>query len=308
MTTYSMIQRSKHLCILCLTSLLACACSTESDVPADDILVPLNIGSVSLEAETTHTRSATAMLTNGTIGLFLRENGSLTTNSALNEAYTTSNGTAWSGKTLYVSSKPSAIAAYYPRMDEVITGWTLPLTAQTYTSDKDLVYDCSQSVDAANPGISFRMKHAYGRLKIQMKRGTYDGTGEVTAASLYYYVNATTFDLSTNTYSNQNGTVGKTVEKTGITQKIGADAAEIADFLLPPCIQTYTTNSNYPAEFHCTIDGGSFKAQLPTTYLPAAGVCKVLTVTVNGKGLAFTTNINVTDWTTETDNQVPTWD
>lgn len=316
MTIDSITIRSKHFCILCLTSLLACACSAESDVPADDALVPLRIGSVSLETETTHTRSTTSKLTKGDIGVFLRKNGS-DTESTTNTKFSTTNGTTWTpATTLYVSSKPSKIAAYYPYIADLDatnkTNWTLPLTAQVYSDATDLVYDNTQTVDAANPTINFRMKHVYGRLKILVKRGTYDGTGTVTAVSIYYYVTSTTFSLATNTYGNQNGTSGETVERTGFNQTIGADATEIADFLLPPCTQPYTFGANInSAEVHCTIDGKELIATLgegaKDDYLPQAGVCKTLTVTVNGKGLEFGA-VTIGDWTTSTEALKPTWD
>lgn len=305
MTATQITERSKHLCLLCLTSLLACACSAEPDVPVDDVRVPLHIGSVALEAETADTRTATTQLTSGEIGIFLKQNGT-NTDHASNRKYKLTGGTWTSEETTYVSSKPSAIAAYYP-YNAGIKDWQLPLTAQVYAADKDLVYECSRTVDASAPTINFRMKHAYGRFKILIKRGTYDGTGSVTNVELHNYMQSSVFNLNTNKPGNQNGQNGKNVQKI-VSITAGPEPQELADFLLPPCIQGYTIGPTInPGQIKCTIDGEVFSVNLKDSFLPEAGVCKTVTVTLNGKALQLGT-MGIYDWQTDTPGTVtPDW-
>lgn len=306
MTTYPITKRRRHLCILCLTSLLACACTADPNVSTDNAPVPLRIGNVSLENETADTR-ATTRLTEGSIGVFLIPNktppSTIATYNNI-EYKTADNGVSWSAAAtpIYVSSKPMSIVAYYPHRQ--MTDKALSLQAGIYNANRDLVYDRSQTADAAAPTVNFRMKHAYGRLKIQMKRGTYDGKGELTKVALYYLVSSSTFDLGTGVYSDTKGSNGETITiSVNPTVTIGATSQEIKDFLLPPC-ESYTFS---PGELRCVIDGETLSVALGKAFFPEPGVLKTVTVTLNGKALAIT-GADIEDWEPESKSLTPEWD
>ncbi len=217
-----------------LGGLLLSGCSQQdADGRASGSAV-LGIGTVSTALTDAGTRSTTT-LTSGSIGVFrLADAGH---EGAFNVEYTYSSG--WTSDTpVTLGAFSSSICVYSPYGSNGIDASTNPrsvaLTAGAYEASSDLCY-YSGSASVRSPQVNPVLKHAYARLRINLKRGSlYGGTGAVSSVEVSGtgLESSARLDLSTGVYSE--GVSGKVSFDPGITGLASGETKSL-EVLLVPC-------------------------------------------------------------------------
>lgn len=168
-------------CLLVALCVGGCSSDLNGDsdspgAPGPDDLVPLCV-QTNLDASVSHGTSTRANVpNNGSIGVFCTiENGYTAQNDI---KYSTGNGSTWTAvaSPLYLHGGLAHLCAYYPYGEATLSGTTATLTAQAYSTTKDLCYASSGGANVCNktPNATFSMIHAYSRVKVNIQRaGTY---------------------------------------------------------------------------------------------------------------------------------------
>lgn len=263
------------LCCL-LLALCAGGCSGEFNggsespgVPGPDDLVPLSVQTnLDTSVSTVDAVTRANVPAGGSIGVFCTtENGYTAQN---NIKYTTSNGSTWTpaASPLYLHGGLAHLCAYYPYGEVSLSGTTATLTAQVYSTAKDLCYAGSGGANVCNktPEATFSMTRAYSRLKVSINRAsTYLAIqGPCAISSVGFACDgsngypARSFDLSTGTPGSSLTTAPRIpVSIPGIA--IGATDTS-CDFLLPP--QDIASGG---ATLYVTVDGEERSVVIPAS-------------------------------------------
>ncbi|MCI1780027.1 MAG: fimbrillin family protein [Bacteroidales bacterium] len=152
----------------------------------DRILVPLQIGGVSLNVEgekesSSWTKSGEWNWSGKSIGVFRRSSSGYS-GTADNIKYSAGNsaGSSWepsdSRKQIYLMKTPAKLRAYYPYDNSVGSDGIVTLSSQLYSEDKDLCYQKRDISATSGSPASFTLGHVYSRFVFKFTRGTfYDG-------------------------------------------------------------------------------------------------------------------------------------
>lgn len=181
----------------------------------------------------------------------------------------------WSGASefSYLSGSDGYCYAYYPYNSSVSSIKSIPLT----TDGTDYMYATPVLVNDNNPYASLVMNHALAVIQLQVKRGSYTGTGEVTSLSVSgsKLGNSGTLDAST-------GAVSPSGLNNSITQSVsftlGSTAKSFDFFVVTKADQTDLT-------FSVTVDGKTYSYNTSAGYVIQKGVCHQFTVTVDAAEL-----------------------
>ena len=200
------------------------------------------------------------------------------------EAESTGVTQKWQGdETIYLSATEGYCYGYYPYSLTANDITQIPVSTASQT---DYLYATPKQVDINNKNVNLNMKHALSAIRLALKRGTYTGTGKITAVSVTSTGLGTTGTL--------NATTGKvTANGTGtviaVTTNIDLTTTEQnADIIVVP------TGNEATLTLTATIDGKAYMTPASAITIEQ-GKCYTYTVTINAGELALS-GIKVGDW------------
>ena len=200
------------------------------------------------------------------------------------EAESTGATQKWQGDaTIYLSATEGYCYGYYPYSLTANDITQIPVSTASQT---DYLYATPKQVDINNKNVNLNMKHALSAIRLALKRGTYTGTGKITAVSVTSSGLGTTGTL--------NATTGKvTTNGTGtaiaVTTSIDLTTTEQnADIIVVP------TGNEATLTLTATIDGKDYTTPASAMTIEQ-GKCYTYTVTINAGELALS-GVKVGDW------------
>lgn len=285
-----------------LTSLLFAGCSAEDTIevnagtPPVELTTPLTIASAQLDVEvsTRATTVQTTELTSGSIGVFVADaNGYTAVN---NSQYTYNTGTnKWGAAStpILLGGADASICAYYPYKGTNTSSSAIPLQSAEYLENSDLCYAINQEKSAIDSPISFSMKRAYSRLKIQVGNRDYPGTSSVSSLVLRGLYGTAALNITDGTYT-------ALVEGQVSTSKVAtvtssSNYTDWIDCLLVPFKND--TDANKKITIELTVDGQKMLKEIPD-YTPQAGKYSTLKLTLRGSGIEIG-SVTTEDWINE---------
>ena len=191
----------------------------------------------------------------------------------------------WAGaETVYLSATEGVCYGYYPYSSSVTDITEIPVSTAGQT---DYLYATPVAVDINNRNVSLSMNHGLSAVRFALKRGTYTGTGVISAVSV------TSGGLGT--AGSLNALTGKLSGVTGIGTEIGVSAAielssaeQNADVIVVP------TGISAALMLSVTVDGKVYSTAADARII-AQGKCYTYTMTINAGELALS-GVKVGDW------------
>jgi len=276
--------------LLISTAFASCTDETESFVPKGTPL-QLSVKTASIE---TRGLIESATLPDGdahSIGLTLVDDGEATydgrTYNNIKATPSTSDGQqTWAmASDIYLSSTTGTLYGYYPYSSSVTNIEQIPVTA----GETDYMYATPvNNLDDGKYTASVTMNHALAAIRLKVLRGTYTGTGAVTAVSVKGDNIATSGKLNTKTgvLSGQSDAGTAITYSTAFT--LSTTAKQIDQIIVP------VTSSSAAPTFTATIDGKDYTAT-PAAVTLTQGTVYEYTLTVNAKEISLS-DVKVGDW------------
>jgi len=277
--------------MLITTALTACIDESEDLHPQQGTPLQLNVKTASIE---TRGLIESATLPDGeahSIGLTLVDDGEATydgrTYNNIKATPSTSDGQqTWAIESdIYLSSTTGTLYGYYPYSSSVTDITQVPVTA----GDTDYMYATPvNNLDDGEYTASVTMNHALAVIRLKVVRGTYTGTGAVTAVSVKGDNIATSGKLNAKTgvLSGQSGAGTAITYSTAFT--LSTTAKQIDQIIVS------VTSSSAAPIFTATIDGKDYTAT-PAAVTLAQGTIYEYTLTVNAKEISLS-DVKVGDW------------
>lgn len=199
----------------------------------------------------------------------------------------TSSGTStsqkWSGASkVKLSATNGYCYAYYPYNNSASTITAIPVTA----GGTDYMYATRVNVNDKSKNAPLTMKHALSAIRFALKKGTYSGTGNVTAVSV------------SSDALGSSGTLDATTGGVTATNK-GTVVSQSANFKLSGAVQNVDvvvvpSGSAGTISLSVTIDGKVYSTSVSFTTI-AQGYCYTYTITVNAGELSLS-SVKVGGW------------
>ena len=190
---------------------------------------------------------------------------------------------------ILVANTPGTLYGYYPYSESVTDIKKINITADSNNQTDYLWATPVTNITKANADAAVVMNHALAAIRLSVSRGTYSGTGRVTAASISgadiatsAVLNARTGGLSS--YKGYSTAISPTITAFTLSQ-----AASAIDILAIPC-----GNSTVNLKVTLTIDGNVYETSIPSAVVKQGNMteCKI---SVND-GQVYVTSVNVTAW------------
>ena len=190
----------------------------------------------------------------------------------------------WAGdETVYLSATEGVCYGSYPYSSSVTDITQIPVST---AGQVDYLYASPVAVDINNRDVSLTMNHGLSAVRLAIKRGTYTGTGKITAVSVTSSGLGPTGTL--------NATTGK-VTANGISTAIAVTTnidltttEENADIIVVP------TGTSAALTLSVTVDGKVYSTAADPRII-AQGKCYTYTMTINAGELALS-GVTVGDW------------
>lgn len=301
-----------------MTGFMAAACQNDidgADISGQEIakngkkqLVVSADVSMIAEAETRALKTGTTFADGDIIGVTLVKNsdaGSYDGQDYNNIPYTlaVTSGPVYTWSTaadVLLSSTVGKVTAYYPYNSAAAYDDYTAIPVEAASKTDYMWGGWSGTVTNASPAATLTMNHALSAVRVNVVRGTYPGTGSMTALSVTSnrLATAATMNASTGALSSKTGK-GGALSWTG-TETLASGvspAATTIDLTAVP-----ETDASTAITFSVTLDGNSYTATAnfltgETPITVTAGNIYVFTLTVNGTDLEVS-SVTVTDWTT----------
>ncbi len=191
----------------------------------------------------------------------------------------------WNGSSsIELSMNEGKCYAYYPYNSSASDLTKIPVTT---TGQVDYMYATPVTVNANNKTASLKMYHALSAVRFMIKKGTYAGTGQVTAVSVKSSALGTSGSLNAKT--------GEVTEVSGIgsvisvskSLKLSAVTQDVDVIVVP-------TGSAADLTLSVTLDGKTYSTVVSEAAITKAN-CNKYTLTVNQGELALS-GIEIGDW------------
>ena len=190
----------------------------------------------------------------------------------------------WNGSTIELSMNEGKCYAYYPYSSSASDLTKIPVST---AGQVDYMYATPVTVNANNKTASLKMCHALSAVRFIIKKGTYAGTGQVTAVSVKSSALGTSGTLN-----------AKTGEVTGVSGKGStinvskslklSTSTQNVDVIVVP------TGSAADLTLSVTLDGKTYSTVVSGAAVTKAN-CNDYTLTVNQGELALS-GIEIGDW------------
>ena len=190
---------------------------------------------------------------------------------------------------ILVANTPGTLYGYYPYSESVTDIKKINITADSNNQTDYLWATPVSNITKANADAAVVMNHALAAIRLSVSRGTYSGTGRVTAASISgadiatsAVLNARTGGLSS--YKGYSSAISPSITAFTLSQSVSA-----IDILAIPC-----GNSTVNLKVTLTIDGNVYETSIPSAVVKQGNMteCKI---SVND-GEVYVTSVNVTAW------------
>lgn len=189
---------------------------------------------------------------------------------------------------IMVANTPGTLYGYYPQSSPVTDIRKIPLTADSSTQTDYMYAEPVGDITKANPSAQIVMKHALAAIRLNVMRGTYSGTGSVSAASVSgadiptsAVLDARTGELSS--YKGYSTAISPSISSFTLSQ-----SGSYIDILTIPCGNSSDVNVSL------TIDGNRYETTINDAQL-RQGTMTECKITVNDGGVSVT-SVNVTAW------------
>ena len=211
-----------------------------------------------------------------------------------NLAYTASGTGAeqvWSSATpASLSTTSGKVIAYYPyNGSEELDLTVIPVETASQT---DYMYAKPVTgINFTSADINLNMQHAMTDIRINLKKGTYTGTGEVTkvTAKAAAFATSATMDAETGVFANVSGSGAQFVQE--FTDLTLTTTVYSQDFLMVPD----TKSTSGEVSILTIIDGKKFAVTVPYTESFQQGYSYVYNLTLDNSGLVLE-GVDVTKW------------
>ena len=193
-------------------------------------------------------------------------------------------GQSWSGSTIPLSMNQGTCYAYYPYNSGVTDITAVPVST---SGQDDYMYATSVTVNAEAKEATLNMNHALSAVRFLLKRGSYAGTGKVTAVSVTSAGVGTSGKLNAKT----GGLTGVSGKGTAIgvnTSITLSDVAKSVDVIVVPA------GTSAELTLSVTIDGKAYSSVISSASILQSR-CHKYTLTVNQGELALS-SVKVGNW------------
>ena len=190
---------------------------------------------------------------------------------------------------IMVANTPGTLYGYYPYSESVTDIKKINITADSNNQTDYLWATPVSNITKANADAAVVMNHALAAVRLSVSRGTYSGTGRVTAASISGADIATSAVLNAKTGGLSSYKGYSTAISPAITAFTLSQTASAIDILAIPC-----GNSTVNLKVTLTIDGNVYETSIPSAVVKQGNMteCKI---SVND-GEVYVTSVNVTAW------------
>ena len=190
---------------------------------------------------------------------------------------------------ILVANTPGTLYGYYPYSESVTDIKKINITADSNNQTDYLWGTPVSNITKANADAAVVMNHALAAVRLSVSRGTYSGTGRVTAASISGTDIATSAVLNARTGGLSSYRGYSTAISPAITAFTLSQTASAIDILAIPC-----GNSTVNLKVTLTIDGNVYETSIPSAVIKQGNMteCKI---SVND-GQVYVTSVNVTAW------------
>ena len=190
---------------------------------------------------------------------------------------------------ILVANMPGTLYGYYPYSESVTDIKKINITADSNNQTDYLWATPVTNITKANADAAVVMNHALAAIRLSVSRGTYSGTGRVTAASISGADIATSAVLNARTGGLSSYKGYSTAISPAITAFTLSQTASSIDILAIPC-----GNSTVNLKVTLTIDGNVYETSIPSAVVKQGNMteCKI---SVND-GQVYVTSVNVTAW------------
>lgn len=295
-------------------TLASCTAGDESLLGGDDGLPVLDVLGAGITPTEAVTRAVgTTTVTSGSIGVFLSNINPADTDPPYvpvsNRKYTYGTPKWTTDKAIYLGGEEANVCAYYPYSATQATT-DVALTTQGYAADKDLSYASYIKVNGGpdktidnNVGrhVTFVLKRAYSRAKIEFTRKNYTGTGKITQIKWQKLPLSAMLGITDGTYTGL--TTGEKIQTVSYTLP-ATDALpvnEAHELLVAPGKITELTGEKDGLVLVITIDGKPMTTYIKPSVLNElkAGKYYTFKVNVNGTGIDLE-KVELEDWQDQT--------
>ena len=190
---------------------------------------------------------------------------------------------------IMVANTPGTLYGYYPYSEDVTDIKKINITADSNNQTDYLWATPVSNITKANADAAVVMNHALAAVRLSVSRGTYSGTGRVTAVSISGADIATSAVLNARTGGLSSYKGYSTAISPAITAFTLSQTASAIDILAIPC-----GNSTVNLKVTLTIDGNVYETSIPSAVVKQGNMteCKI---SVND-GEVYVTSVNVTAW------------
>lgn len=227
-------------------------------------------------------------LTSGSIGLSMLKGSddSAYDGKAYNNLQFTYSSSKWScGTPVYLSPTSGKVYAYYPYNSSAsITA--VPIDVST---NNDYMYATPVTVSQTSTSAALTMKHAIACVYVTIKKGTYTGTGTVTAFTWKSATAGTKATMNAKTGALSSISGGSNVFNTGVSSLAINTTGNTYSFLVVP------TGTAGAVTFNVTMDGKAYAVSTGSTTF-SAGKRYNYTVVMDAKKMTIG-GVTVTGWT-----------
>ena len=191
----------------------------------------------------------------------------------------------WAGdETVYLSATQGVCYGYYPYSSSITDITQIPVSA---AGQVDYLYASPVAVDINNRNVFLTMNHGLAAIRLALKRGTYTGTGVISAVSVT--------SEGVGSAGTLNALTGKLSGVTGVGTEIGVSTAielssaeQNADIIVVP------TATSTALTLSVTVDGKVYSTAADARII-TQGKCYTYTMTINAGELALS-GVKVGDW------------
>lgn len=275
----------------------SCSDEIEGEIPSEkaELKITADMGGYDKE-DSKAIFTGTSFADGAHIGVYvLNSSGSAYDGQACTNLDYSVSSSKWScAKTTYLSATAGTVYAYYPYN----SGWDIGAIAVTATTSPgggtDYMYATPKSVSQASTTAALTMNHALVAVKVSIKRGTYTGTGKVTALTWKCAGAGTGGTLNAKTGAISSPTGGSTDFNTGLTADNTYTITTTAKDYVFMAVPTGTAGG---VTFNVTMDGKTFSVTSSSVTL-AKGKQYQYVLQMDSKTMSL--KATLTDWAAQT--------